>query len=101
MRVEISVSSTVKNRVYEAAFLTRDPQQVWNEICRGRKAAGLPHITKVHLEGDKQAFRVGGEKDTVTWLSQRFEQFEAKTAAPAGLKGGKAEGGARARAKRE
>jgi hypothetical protein len=98
MRVEISVSSTVKNRVYEAAVLTRDPQQVWNEICRGRKAVGVLHITKVHLEGDKQPFRVGGEKDTVAWLTKRFE---AKTAAPAGLKGEKAEGGERARARHE
>jgi hypothetical protein len=35
-------------------------------------------ITTVALEGDNQAFRIGNEKDTVTWLTSRFNEAKLK-----------------------
>ncbi|GHT52536.1 hypothetical protein FACS1894106_1490 [Spirochaetia bacterium] len=54
-----------------------DPRQVLNKLRRARNIIEIPHVSTVHIEGDKNAFRIGTEKDTEIWLRQRIKGFKA------------------------
>jgi hypothetical protein len=77
--VEISVTAKDSRSIYAAALTTHDPRQVWNKIRIGRNAVGPGNISTVHLvKEDPRPFRVGGEKDTVEWLRERFGMRQGK-----------------------
>jgi hypothetical protein len=70
MKVGIKVFKEDESHLYAAYIETADYRQVLNEIRKGRNAVGSPNISTVHLGCLKQAFRVGGEKDTTEWLKK-------------------------------
>jgi hypothetical protein len=71
MKMTVRIFDENERRLYHAELDTPDYRRVLNEVRRGRRAVGLPRVTTIQIEGDRQPFRVGGEKDIAAWLQQR------------------------------
>jgi hypothetical protein len=51
-------------------------RQILNKLRRARNIIDRPHVSEIHIAGDKHAFRVGCEEDTAIWLKERIKKFK-------------------------